>query len=77
MKHYRYIGTEEQLVSRGFEKLYDSEFTTAYEKDVNVYDENVLYVDKKTKELKVTGYEFGLKHYIQDLIDDGLVEVIE
>lgn len=69
--------TDEMLEEIGFIKCSENTFGKTYEKDINIYDENALYVDKQTNTLRVSGYEFGLENYIQDLIELGYVEVVE
>ena len=89
MKQYKYIGTEEQLVERGFVKDNEcsDEHTVWYDKDcLNNPKEidDVLTVAFKGSH-RVRGiFQFNYRErtediasYIQDLIDDGLVEVVE
>lgn len=91
MKRYKYIGTEDQLVEHGFVKDNEcsDEHTVWYDKDcLNNPKEidDVLTVAFKGSH-RVRGiFQFNyperdetedIAPYIQDLIDDGLVEVVE
>ena len=67
--------TDEMLKAVGLEKVGEYNHCNTYERDVNTWDDNTLFLDSETRLLKVVGYEFGLKFYIQDLIDLGYVEV--
>lgn len=67
--------TEEMLKAVGFEKFGEYNHGKTYERDVNIWDDNTLFLDNETRLLEVIGYEFGLKFYIQDLIKLGYVEV--
>lgn len=84
MKQYKYIGTEEQLVEHG----YDMRGDFACKKT----DVEIMYHGELTKDYILVGFsksENGdiywdmwdgntndITPYIQDLIDDGLVEVL-
>ncbi len=73
---YKYIGTEEQLVEHGFDKYDD-----LYVKPCP-YINGYIYV-LSSKEIVIRKLLYTLKdkpiiieEHIQDLIDDGLVEVL-
>ena len=74
MKRYKYIGTEEQLVERGF-----SIFSNFSVKSCgnNILAWIYILTDKSVivKPLMKDAY-LEPTPYIQDLIDDGLVEVL-
>lgn len=85
---YKYIGTEEQLVERGFKlTLNGDEYINYAYREKNESDEyGIFMILKSPVENKVRLLTFNytslrqhtdITPYIQDLIDDGLVEVVE
>ena len=88
---YIYIGTEEQLVARGFVRDNDNsdKYTVWYDKDCLNHPkgiDDVLTVAIKGSDRVMGILQFNypkrdetedITPYIQDLIDDGLVEVEE
>ena len=78
MKRYRYIGTEEQLVKHGFSKCgYGMDRNEIYicletcSDTLWFYQRGAVSFDDVNRD-----YDTDITHYIQDLIDDGLVEVL-
>ena len=82
MKRYKYIGTEEQLVERGYgisKYGYASKRTYHEEVFINIggHEPKEQYGEKneiKNMDIRVDMLDTKL---IQDLIDAGLVEVVE
>lgn len=91
MKRYRYIGTEEQLVERGFVKdtVNSDENWVWYDKDClddRQESDDILivnFIGGGYGTLRILQFNYSdrpyetITPYIQDLINDGLVEVIE
>ena len=83
MKKYKYIGTEEQLVEKGFE-IVEMQFKNSKGALKTVNDDG-LYIplfDSIYGERIIQYSPFGnddevLVEHIQDLIDANLVEVVE
>ena len=82
---YKYIGTEQQLVERGFEREnydYDGYSYSRCQKkskksDIVIFFNSRLYEDEVFMHNWDEHDNCYIKPYIQDLIDDGLVEVVE
>lgn len=86
MKRYKYIGTEKQLIEHGYTMNGDFAYK---ETDLKVvwYDDKLLYdnviVSFHKSEYRHIYWDMwdenknDITPYIQDLINDGLVEVME
>lgn len=82
---YKYIGTEAQLVEHGFERSDYSHDGYSYRRNQGKTDKSdiIIFFELSYYEINVFMHNWDkydncyIKPYIQDLIDDGLVEVVE
>lgn len=85
MKKYKYVGTEEQLVEKGFNYTGDDVPTIkCYEKDVENREASVcVFLESRMFPIGLMMFSYDsmkfrdIEPYIQDLIDAKLVEVVE